>query len=338
MSFIRNRWYVATWDGEVANAPISRKICGEPIVLYRKPDSSVAALPDACPHRFLPLSMGVREGESIRCKCHGLVVTPEGKPCEVALTHDRVTEKLTTPVYPVTEGHRFVWAWIGEADMADTDLVPDFWPCSAPGRVFDGGHMRVDCDHRLFIDNLMDLPHETYVHSGSIGRKALMEAPLATRVDGNEVFLSRWMPDIDPPPFWRDALKKNGKVARWQICHFIEPCSVLIDIDDSPIEASDTLEIHDDGVRGFVVDYMMPETETSFHYSLGMAHNFDIHDAGVAAGIKSGLDSIFNEDIEVLERQHRSIAENPDLKLRGLSINSGGAHALKILERLTANG
>ena len=57
MSFIRNKWYVAAWDGEVGNAPISRKICGEPIVLYRKLDGSVVALRDACPHRLLPLSM-----------------------------------------------------------------------------------------------------------------------------------------------------------------------------------------------------------------------------------------------------------------------------------------
>ena len=44
MTFIRNRWYIAAWDGEVANAPLSRKICGETIVLYRKLNGSVVAL------------------------------------------------------------------------------------------------------------------------------------------------------------------------------------------------------------------------------------------------------------------------------------------------------
>jgi phenylpropionate dioxygenase-like ring-hydroxylating dioxygenase large terminal subunit len=338
VSFIRNKWYVAAWDGEVANTPTSRKICGEPIVLYRKLDGNVVALRDACPHRLLPLSMGIREGDNLRCRYHGLVVTPGGKPCEMPLTSERVNDTLKTPVYPVAERHRFVWVWIGDAGKADPALVPDFWPCSAEGWVFDGGYVQVDCDYRLFIDNLMDLTHETYVHSGSIGQKELMETPTETRTVGDQVFLSRWMRNISPPPFWREALKKDVRVDRWQICQFIDPCSVIIDVGVSPVEAGDTLERHDSGVRGFVIDSITPETETSCHYFWGMARNFDIYDAGVTARIKAGQDRIFNEDIEVLERQQRSIAENPDMKLRVLSIDSGGAHARRIIERLAANG
>lgn len=337
MTFIRNRWYVTAWDGEVASAPLARMICNEPIVLYRKLDGTAVAMRDACPHRLLPLSMGIREGDNVRCKYHGMVITPEGKPCEMPLTHERVNERIATPVYPVVEKHRYVWVWIGDPEKADADLVPDFWPCSASGWVFDGGYMRVACDYRLFIDNLMDLTHETYVHMGSIGQKELMEARIETRVEGDEVFLSRWMPDIDPPPFWREALKKDGKVDRWQVCQFIEPCSVIIDVGVSPVEAGDTLESHDSGVRGFVIDSMTPETETSCHYFWGMARNFDIHDAGVTARIKAGQDRIFNEDIEVLEGQQKNIALNPDMKLRVLSIDSGGAHARKIIERLMAD-
>lgn len=338
MSFLRNRWYVAAWDGEVGHKPLSRKICGEPIVMYRKLDGSVAVLRDACPHRLLPLSLGIREGDNIRCKYHGMVITPEGKPCEMPLTNERVNEKVCTPVYPKVEKHRYIWVWIGDPDKADDSLVPDFWPCSTEGWVFDGGYNHVKCDYRLFIDNLMDLTHETYVHMGSIGQQELMESPLETRIEGNEVFLSRWMPNIDPPPFWRDALKQNTKVDRWQICQFLEPCSVIIDVGVSPVEAGDTLESHDSGVRGFVIDSMTPETETTCHYFWGMARNFDIDDAGVTARIKAGQNQIFSEDYEILERQQQSIAENPDMKLRVLSIDSGGAHARRILERLSQNG
>jgi vanillate O-demethylase monooxygenase subunit len=282
--------------------------------------------------------MGIREGDNLRCRYHGLVVTPEGKACQMPLTIERVNEKLTTPVYPVAERHRFVWVWIGEAAKADPALVPDFWPCSTEGWVFDGGYVQVGCDYRLLIDNLMDLTHETYVHTGSIGQKELMETPLETRVEGDQVFLSRWMANIDPPPFWREALKRDAKVDRWQICQFLDPCSVIIDVGVSPVEAGDTLESHNSGVRGFVIDSMTPETETSCHYFWGMARNFDIDDAGVTARIKAGQDRIFNEDIEVLERQQRSIAENPDMTLRTLSIDSGGAHARRIIERLAAHG
>jgi vanillate O-demethylase monooxygenase subunit len=35
----------------------------------------------------------------------------------------------------------------------------------------------------------MDLTHETYVHSGSIGQKELMESPIETSVNGGKVTL-----------------------------------------------------------------------------------------------------------------------------------------------------
>src|SRR5512145_1759706 len=66
LMFVRNQWYVASWDHEIDRAPHARTICGEPIVLYRKFDRTVVALQDACPHRLLPLSMGIKEGDNIR--------------------------------------------------------------------------------------------------------------------------------------------------------------------------------------------------------------------------------------------------------------------------------
>ncbi|MAJ09765.1 aromatic ring-hydroxylating dioxygenase subunit alpha [Ponticaulis sp.] len=337
MTFIRNRWYVAAWDGEVGTQPLGRKICGENIVMYRKLDGSVVAMRDACPHRLLPLSMGIREGDNLRCKYHGMVVGPDGSPCEMPLRNDPVNKKLCTPTYEVLEKHRFVWVWIGDQEKADPSTVPDFWPCSAEGWVFDGGYTSVGCDYRLFVDNLMDLTHETYVHMGTIGQIELMEAPLETTVDGDKVTLSRWMPGVDAPPFWRHFLGKEGPVNRWQICEFLEPCSVIIDVGVSPVEAGDTLESHDSGVRGFVIDSMTPETETSCHYFWGMARNFAIDDAGVTQRMKDQQDIVFNEDVEVLEAQQRSIAENPDMRLRILNIDSGGAHSRKVIERLMSD-
>ncbi|MEZ5897807.1 MAG: aromatic ring-hydroxylating dioxygenase subunit alpha [Parvularculaceae bacterium] len=333
MTFIRNRWYVAAWDGEVGAAPIARKICGESIVLYRKTDGGVVALRDACPHRLLPLSMGMREGDGIRCKYHGLVVGPDGKPTEMPLAEERLNEKLCAPSYSVTERFRFVWVWIGDRDKADTTPLPNFWPCEKEGWVFDGGYYHVKCDYRLLIDNLMDLTHEAHVHPSSIGQAELREAPIDTKVDGDRIIVSRWMANVEPPPFWRSAIKKDGAVNRWQICEFLEPCSVNIDVGVSPVEAEDTIDSHESGVRGFVIDTMTPETETTCHYFWGMARNFDIHDSGVTARLKNGQHNVFAEDIEVLEAQQLSIAANADMKLRTLAIDSGGAHARRIIEK-----
>ena len=199
MGFVRNRWYVAAWDSEVDRTPIARTICGEPIVLYRKLDRGVVALRDACPHRLLPLSMGIKEGDSIRCRYHGLVIGPDGRAEEMPVKSEPVNKRVCTPAYPVVERHRFIWVWIGDAALADPSAVPNFWPCSTPGWAFDGGYYRIECDYRLVIDNLMDLTHETYVHAGSIGQQEINETPIETETRGEEVIVRRWMPGITPP-------------------------------------------------------------------------------------------------------------------------------------------
>jgi vanillate O-demethylase monooxygenase subunit len=334
MTFIRNRWYVAAWDSEVDRSPIARTICGEAVMLYRKLDRGIVAMRDACPHRLLPLSMGIKEGDSIRCRYHGLKIGPDGCAEQMPVKSERVNKAVCATLYPVIERHRYVWIWIGDAALADPALIPDYWPCSAPGWTFDGGYYRIACDYRLVIDNLMDLSHETYVHAGSIGQLEINETPIETETRGDDVIVRRWMPGIEPPPFWRDALKQDGLVDRWQICHFLPPSSVLIDVGVAPVEAGATPEHHDQGVRGMVVDAITPETETSCHYFWGMARNFDIADTGFTARFKAQQGAVFLEDVEILEAQQRSIAANPDMKLRAYAIDQGGVRARRIIDRL----
>ena len=337
-TWIRNAWYVAGWDWEIDSAPFARTICGVPMLFYRKLDRQVVAMRDACPHRLLPLSMGIREGDSIRCKYHGLKLGPDGCAEEMPLRSERVNRRVCAESYAVAERHRFVWVWIGEKAAADPALIPDLWPCSAPGWTFDGGYYHVAADYRLMIDNLMDLTHETHVHAGSIGQPELMEAPLETRVVGDRVILSRWMPGIDPPPFWRGALKRSGPVDRWQICEFVPPAAVMIDVGVAPVGAGATLERHDQGVRGMVIDFMTPESETSMHYFWGMARSFDIDDPGFTARFKRAQGGVFLEDREVLEAQQRAVAMNPDMRLQAYSIDQGGVRARQIITRLIRAG
>src|SRR3546814_19469949 len=76
MMFIRNNWYVAAFDDEFGGEPVARTICGEEVVLYRKTDGQVVAMHDGCPHRLVPLSMGMIEGANIRSE-----ERREGKKC-----------------------------------------------------------------------------------------------------------------------------------------------------------------------------------------------------------------------------------------------------------------
>ncbi len=335
-TWLRGAWYVAAWDAEVDQTPLARTICGVPMMFYRRLDRQVVAMRDACPHRLLPLSLGIREGDSIRCKYHGLKLGSDGVAEEMPIRTDPVNRRICAETFVVHERHRFVWIWIGERDKADPALIPDLWPCSLPGWTFDGGYSAIACDYRLMVDNLMDLTHETYVHSGSIGQPEIMEAPIETQVIDGAVSVTRWMPGVDAPPFWRGALKQEGKVDRWQVCQFLLPAAVMIDVGVAPVGAGATIEAHDQGVRGMVIDFMTPESETSHHYFWGMARNFDLADTGFTARFKLQQSGVFAEDAAVLEAQQRSIAANPDLALSAYRIDEGGVRARQQIARAMA--
>ncbi len=58
--FLRNVWYMAAWAEEVGEGLLSRRIAGRKLVLFRAADGTPVALEDRCPHRFAPLSLGLR--------------------------------------------------------------------------------------------------------------------------------------------------------------------------------------------------------------------------------------------------------------------------------------
>ena len=66
----------------------------------------------------------------------------------------------------------------------------------------------------------MDLTHETYVHSDSIGHDAILDTPFDVTHTERTATMTRWMIDIEPPPFWGKQLGKPGRVDRWQIVTF----------------------------------------------------------------------------------------------------------------------
>lgn len=333
-TWLENAWYVASWDAGVDSTPKARTICNIPMVFYRKLDRQVVAMRDACPHRMLPLSMGIREGDSIRCSYHGLKIGPDGVAEEMPLKNEKVNTRICAETFVTHERYRFVWVWIGDKNKADPDLIPNLWPCAREGWTFDGGYYHVDCDYRLMVDNLMDLTHETYVHANSIGQEEILEAPIECVVEDDTVYLRRWMPDVEAPPFWEAALKRKGSVDRWQVCQFNLPASVMIDVGVAPTGSGASLENHDtQGVRGMVIDFMTPETEETHHYFWGMARNFETNDAGFTARFKQQQGQVFAEDMAVLEAQQDAIRKNPGMRLNAYSIDQGGVRARRLINR-----
>jgi len=337
--FLKNAWYVACTPDEIDGRPLGRRICGEAMAIYRSAEHGVVAVEDFCPHRGAPLSLGfLRDGHLI-CGYHGLVIGGDGK-C-VAMPGQRVQGFPANRVFPTVERHGFVWVWPGDVALADPARIHPLHWADSPEWVYGGGLFNVGCGYRLMIDNLMDLTHETYVHASSIGQQEIEEAPVNTKVHGDEVVTSRFMQGIMAPPFWRTALRGNGladdvPVDRWQVCRFTPPSHVLIEVGVAHAgrggyDAPDALK-----ASSIVTDFITPETDTSIWYFWGMARRFNPADRALTEAIRAGQHTIFSEDLALLERQQRNLLDRPDRVLMKLNIDAGGVHARRVLDRLIA--
>lgn len=337
--FVRNAWYAAAMPDEIADQPLGRRVCGEPIVFYRAEGGRVAALEDFCPHRGAPLSLGRVVDGRLVCGYHGLEMGCDGRT--VAMPNQRVRGFPPIRSFPVVEKHGFVWVWPGDPEAASELEIPNLHWAEDPEWAYGGGLYHVKADYRLMIDNLMDLTHETYVHATSIGQPEIDETPCKTSVEGDSAVTSRFMNGIQAPPFWRMAMRAHGlpedaAVDRWQICRYLPPSNVMIDVGVALAGHGGFEAPKEKKVYGIVVDLVTPETETTMWYFWGMARNFRPDDTALTAQIREGQGKIFSEDLEMLERQQLNHSRWPERALLKLNIDTGGVAARRVIERRVA--
>ncbi len=335
--FPLNAWYAAAYDVEVGRELLARTVCDQELVLYRRTDGAVAALEDACWHRLLPLSMGRLQGDEVVCGYHGLVFNAEGR-CTHMPSQETLNPSACVRAFPVLERHRFIWVWPGDPSLADPALVPDLHWNHDPAWAADGRMIRVKCDYRLVVDNLMDLTHETFVHGGSIGNRAVAEAPFEATHGERTATVTRWMENIEAPPFWAGQLRQargyEGLVDRWQIIRFEAPCTVAIDVGVAPAGSGAPQGDRSRGVNGYVLNTITPETGNTCLYFWAFARNYGLDEQRLTHQLREGVAHIFREDERVLEAQQRAIEAHPDHRFYNLHIDAGALWARRLIDRL----
>lgn len=131
---LRNAWYIAAWADEIGDQPLARRICNEPIVLFRERTGRVGALVDRCCHRAAPLSMGSVVEEGIQCGYHGLVIDGSGR-CVRIPGQTQIPPDARVRSYPAMEKDQMVWVWMGDPAKADMTKIADYPYHNDPGRM-----------------------------------------------------------------------------------------------------------------------------------------------------------------------------------------------------------
>ena len=338
-TFPLNAWYAAAWDHEVGRSLLPRTIADRPIVFYRTTAGRPVALADACWHRLAPLSMGsLRGDDEIQCGYHGICYDSEGRATYMP-AQQTINPSATVHSYPVVERHRYLWVWPGDPALADPDLVPDMHWNDDPQWAGDGKTIHVNCGYQLVVDNLMDLTHEQFIHGSSIGHDALSESDFTVTHDDRTVTVSKWMIDIDPPPFWRRNLQDrfpdyDGRVDRWQIIRWEAPSTVCIDVGVAKAGTGAVDGDRSQGVNGFVLNTMTPETDRTCHYLWAFARNWCLDKQVITTRLREGVSGVFFEDEVMLEAQQRAIEANPGYDFYNLNIDAGGMWTRRLVRRM----
>lgn len=335
-----NAWYAAAWDHEVGRKTIlSRTVAGRPLALYRTADGRPVALADSCWHRLAPLSMGVLVGpEDIQCPYHGITYDSTGR-CTSMPAQETINPSASVPSFLIVDRYRYLWVWLGDPALADPDTIPDMHQMTDPEWTGDGLTIHAPCNYQLILDNLMDLTHEEFVHSSSIGQKELSESEFVTTHTESSVTVERWMLDIDPPPFWQKNMNDkypgfSGRVDRWQIIHYYAPSTICIDVGVAKAGTGAPQGDRSQGVNGYVMNTITPEKMRSSHYFWSFQRNYRLDSQLITTQLRDGVHGVFGEDEAMLAAQQAAIDANPDYEFYSLNIDAGGMWVRRILERM----
>lgn len=321
--FLKNQWYSAAFARELQEKPLARRICGEPVALFRTRSGRIGALEDRCPHRSAPLSAGTCAGETIRCGYHGIEFGTDGA-CALIPHQPNIPPRMRVRAYPAAERWGYAWIWMGDPAAADPARIPDYWWFAAEGwQSFERLYL-VAAHWELCADNILDLSHTPFLHPKTVGIPEMATIPLKTWVEGDTVFQQRVMKQVTPSPFvreWGDFKGKIDRVAtlRWQ-----------------PPSAVDVEMLYEDAAARIVLrltQLVTPETETTTHIFFAWSRNFLLRPEHEDR-FRAQSYAVMDEDISFMPLQQRCIEESGGFRTIPINADATLIEARRVVQRL----
>jgi|KBSSwiStaDraftv2_1062776.scaffolds.fasta_scaffold23574_7 phenylpropionate dioxygenase-like ring-hydroxylating dioxygenase large terminal subunit len=305
--FLKNVWYAAWWIDELGEGAVqARTIAGQPLAFWRDEAGAPHAVFDRCPHRHAPLSLGKRVGNGLQCGYHGLEFNGAGA-C-IANPHGPIVPALQVRAFPLVERHNLVWIWMGDAERADPDVIPDVgFADSVPRTAYSKGFLPTAAGHFLIVDNILDLTHADYLHAPNLGGGAMTRAKPRIEVRPDSTLFVEWLVDGDViPPFFLDELPHPDRpVDIWNSVLW-HPNGVM-KLNFGATTAGDSRE---NGIDTLAAHIATPETLTSSHYFYFNTRSYRLEDAEYNAQYAEALRYAFGvQDKPMLEGQQRRLGE-----------------------------
>ena len=197
--YLRRFWQPVELASELHELPISVRILGENLVLFRTKSNGIGLLDRQCCHRGTSLEYGIVTDEGISCCYHGWHYAIDGTILDTPNDPDsRIKETLRHTAYPVHEYKGIVFAYMGPAENVPDFPVMDMW-ADAESTLVPYCYP-YPCNWLQALENTQDPVHSVFLH---------------TRISGVQ-FEESWgvLPNVD----WVDTPlgMMNVNVRRWK--------------------------------------------------------------------------------------------------------------------------
>ena len=305
--YLLNCWYAAAWSDELDTGPAGRKLLDRQVALFRDNNGTAHALSGRCPHRFAPLAQGkVTEDGELQCPYHGLRFSGAGHCVRNPHDRDHVPD-VTLATWPVCERHRLVWVWFGETERADPALVPDFSFMDEQKWEIIKGVIHGDGNYQLFTDNILDLSHAEYIHSG-LSAPAFVSGQRRYHTDGTTV----WCQIEHPDDYVSDVMAATFDVVGrkqnfWTDIRWTPPANMLlIPFLNEPHSRRDTAKAAPS------LHLMTPETKHSTFYFWAVGRETRLNDPEFTEQMRAGFIHAFENEDKPMIAQQQVMMEDQD--------------------------
>ncbi|MEU3055406.1 aromatic ring-hydroxylating dioxygenase subunit alpha [Streptomyces griseus] len=164
-------WYPVALSRRVRKGRVvATAFAGERIALFRSRSGAVHGLEDRCAHRQVPLSMGVVDGETLRCCYHAWAYRGDGRISQIPyLSKGDGRPPRGVRAYPVREAYGLVFVFPGDPEKAATTGLPELPDFASPAYRTMTFSRTVRCHYSFMHENLLDMNHQ-FLHRGVVGK------------------------------------------------------------------------------------------------------------------------------------------------------------------------
>jgi vanillate O-demethylase monooxygenase subunit len=250
--------------------------------------------------------------------------------------HGPVPKAASVRAFPLIERYGVIWIWMGAADAANEDLLPEFPSFGGePGWAVVRGTLSIAANYQLVTDNLLDLSHGQFLHPfltnpDSSDRARFRTEKVGTTIWAYNDFPAEPITKMAQLMWWSDAKVGDRRAhMRWDA-----PCNLWLDV--GVTECGHPTE---EGLSMPAAHLLTPETEMTTHYFWMTARNRMVDDENLSRIIQERYDHAFryeDEPIIVACQKNMGIPDLEALDPVYLTGDRAAGRARRVLAELIA--